>query len=205
MKLPIIREWDFILSLIFNQILIKYKLIVIPGHVIIDSAVVRTTSNFVADGGTVIMTGYSGIADTNGQVFIIPRPGMLTDVFGIRISGFYRTDLKYHRNVQSEFFEVDGKKREVLYAEAGHHSCRIQADYYEQIELREAVSYSNFRDKQSGAVSVNNYGQGRTYNAAVESNSKFIVWLMRQLEDVLGMQKSLPVPMEIQAQKIEDG
>lgn len=151
------------------------------------------------------MTGYSGIADTNGQVFIIPRLGMLTDVLGIRISGFYRTDLKYHRNVQSEFFEVDGKKREVLYAEAGHHSCRIQADYYEQIELREAVSYSNFRDKQSGAVSVNNYGQGRTYNAAVESNSKFIVWLMRQLEDVLGMQKSLPVPMEIQAQKIEDG
>jgi beta-galactosidase len=67
-----------------------YKLLVVPG-------VTRSWTKpaagkireFVRGGGTAVMTGYSAMLDERGQVFATtPLPGRLSDVFGIRVSGF---------------------------------------------------------------------------------------------------------------------
>ncbi len=49
----------------------EYKLLIIPGHVIMEECVTDTVREFVAQGGTVIMTGYSGMADGTGTAYTI--------------------------------------------------------------------------------------------------------------------------------------
>ena len=71
---------------------LPYKLLVIPGVALVDESTASKIREFVRAGGTVVMTGYSAMVDEHGQVFSSPLPGRLSDVFGIRISGFEETD-----------------------------------------------------------------------------------------------------------------
>ncbi len=71
---------------------LRYKLLVIPGLVLIDEPTASKIREFVRGGGTVVMTSYSAMVDEHGQVFSSPLPGRLSDVFGIRVSGFEETE-----------------------------------------------------------------------------------------------------------------
>ncbi|MBN2590792.1 MAG: beta-galactosidase trimerization domain-containing protein [Sedimentisphaerales bacterium] len=57
-----------------------------------DEVTAAKIRDFVKNGGTVIMTSNSAIVDTNGQVFATTRPGMLNEVFGIRLGSFEETE-----------------------------------------------------------------------------------------------------------------
>ena len=71
---------------------LRYKLLVIPGVVLIDEPTASKIREFVRGGGTAVMTGYSAMVDEHGQVFSGALPGRLGDVFGIRVSGFEETE-----------------------------------------------------------------------------------------------------------------
>ena len=70
---------------------LNYKLLFIPGVAVMDKVSAEKIRSFVHDGGTVIMTSNSAIVDTCGQVFDSRRPGMLSDVFGIRLGSYEET------------------------------------------------------------------------------------------------------------------
>ena len=68
-----------------------YKLILIPGHCLMDERSAETIGRYVENGGTVVMTAYSAKVNQYNQVFDTPMPGLLHDVFGIRANAFERT------------------------------------------------------------------------------------------------------------------
>ena len=67
---------------------LRYKLVVLPGVAVMDEISAGKIREYVQEGGTVVMTGQSAILDENNQVFATTLPGRLSDVFGIRVSGF---------------------------------------------------------------------------------------------------------------------
>ena len=71
---------------------LDYKLLFVPGVAVMDKITANKIRNFVKNGGTVVMTANSAIVDTTGQVFASTRPGMLNDVFGIRLGGYEETE-----------------------------------------------------------------------------------------------------------------
>ncbi len=71
---------------------LQYKLLVVPGVAVMDAGTASKIRAFVKAGGTVVMTAYSAMADEHGQVFGSTLPGGLSDVFGIRVSGFEETE-----------------------------------------------------------------------------------------------------------------
>lgn len=182
----------------------EYKLLIVPGHILIEPAVAETIRNYVKHGGTVIMTGYSGNVDETGKAFSVPKPGNLSDVFGIRVAGFYRTDIKGFHSENSEIVGAGEQSHELLKVEKEGESFLIDVDYYEDLELKTAESFATFQDKNMCAVSVNHYGKGTAYYIAAETNQTILAWLVDYLTEELGLEKGIDTPEGVQARRIAE-
>ena len=95
-------------------------------------------------------------------------------------------------------------KRELLKVSADE-TFYIDVEYYEELELHTAVEYAAFPDKEMCAVSVNEFGAGKAYYVAAESNTVLLKWLVNRLIPVLGLKRGLSVPEGIQAREIAPG
>ena len=198
------------LNMDFNTIGLKnkkhnYKLLILPSYVMMSKEEADAVRKYVADGGTVIMTAYSATVDEHNQVFATPRPGRLSDVFGIRVAGFDRTGAEWRDfAVDARIVEDEKGKRELLRVSADE-PFYIDVEYYEELELRTAREYTSFPDKDMCAVSVNEYGKGRAYYVAAESNTTLLKWLVSKLIPLLGLKRGIAVPEGIQAREIASG
>lgn len=180
-----------------------YKVMILPGYVVMSKADADSIRRFTAEGGTVIMTAYSAMVDADGQVFSVPRPGLLDDVFGVRVAGFDRTDSAWNFTAGSRIVEDDQGRHELLKIEAAE-PFYIDVDYYEELELTGAESVADFGGKGLCAVSVHSYGLGKAYYLAAETNAELLRWLLEFLTDSLGLKRGLSVPEGIQARQIAE-
>ena len=179
-----------------------YKLLIIPGHILIDPAVSNTIRDFISEGGTAIMTGYSGTVNENGQVYDIPHPGSLSDVFGIRVAGFYRTDMPGFFSENSSRTIYNGKERELLTITGMDSSVNVSIDYYEDLECHSATPLAFYQEKELPAITINSYGKGNAIYVGSEVNSDLLKWLINHLAPILQLEQPLMVPHGIQARKI---
>lgn len=198
------------LNIDFNTISLKnrkhdYKLLLLPSYVMMSEEEAAAVREFVAEGGTAIMTAYSATVDEHNQVFGTPRPGRLGDVFGIRVAGFDRTGAEWRDFAENVKIVEDAKgKRELLKVSADE-EFYIDVEYYEELELHSAKEYAAFPEKGICAVSVNEYGKGRAYYVAAESNTVLLEWLVKKLIPELGLKEGMQVPEGIQAREIAEG
>lgn len=179
----------------------NYRLIIVPGHVLIDEKTAYTLRNYIENGGTVIMTGYSGTVNENGQVYTSPKPGALADVFGIRVAGFYRTDMPGFFSKGAEVREAGGKARERLSVTRDGKHLTVDVDYYEELEVCSASVWAWYENKDMPAVTVCRYGKGKAFYMASETNAAFLEWVVEGLAEELELEQPLAVPRGIQARK----
>ncbi|MET4591737.1 beta-galactosidase [Arthrobacter sp. 754] len=135
---------------------LDYKILVIPGAALIDEASAANIRRFVANGGTAIMTSYSAFVDTNGQVFCTTRPGLLDDVFGIRLGGYQETALLNELTSG----RLPGNSLDIMFGEA---RIRTEAPRIDEIHLRGARAVGSIvgLDRGYPAVTVHAFGLGR--------------------------------------------
>lgn len=163
-----------------------YKLLILPNHVIMTEEMAETVRSFVKNGGTVIMTGYSAVVDDTDTVITSTHPGYLSDVFGIRVGGFRRVE----NPVTVQF--ADG-------------SVSSGAQYYDEIQLRDATSFATCTDDGSCAVSVNRFGAGKAYYIAAETDGALLTALIERVRDEADLTPPLPVPAGVEGRMIRDG
>lgn len=163
-----------------------YKLLILPNHVIMTEEMAETVRSFVKEGGTVIMTGYSAVVDDTDTVITSTHPGYLSDVFGIRVGGFRRVE----DPVTVQF--ADG-------------SVSSGAQYYDEIQLRDATSFATCADDGSCAVSVNRFGAGKAYYVAAETDGALLTALIERVRDEADLTPPLPVPAGVEGRMIRDG
>lgn len=164
------------LNLDYNMVNLRdmkknYRVLILPDHVIMSPDMADTVRQYVKSGGTVIMTGYSAVTDETGRVFDSPMPGLLSDVFGLRVAGFLRAGWP----------DMDG---ETVPSEKtvrmGDSIIRTQLAYTEQLELHGAEMMAAFEDG-SCAVSLHAYGQGKAFYIAAEASQALIQPLIMKL------------------------
>lgn len=159
-----------------NELKGNYKLLIIPGHTAMSPEEADTVRQYVSGGGTVVMTGYSAVVDEHGQVFSTTMPGYLSDVFGVRVAGFERPD-------ESAYADIH---------------------YYEELELKTASQYASFPGQELCAISVHEFGKGKAYYAAAETNCVLLQQLIERLTPELGLKQGPAVPRGIQARAIAE-
>ena len=163
-----------------------YKMVVVPADYLMDPASAHAIRTYVRNGGTVLMTAFSAKVDENGNWFDTPLPGMLSDVFGLRTSAFYR--------VQKPLtFDLNG------------HSVATTLREYEVLEPSTAKVIARFTSTadRTPAVTVNHFGKGRAIYLATASNATSIGPVMQSLFASCGIQPGPRTPEGVYARRVD--
>lgn len=186
----------------------KYKLLIIPGHAIMDNDSAASVRTFVESGGTVLMTAYSAKVDENNRVFTTPMPGELSDVFGIRVGAFNRTwshtPSENAGGLDKTEMYIEREKPSILF---DGHEFTPEMTYYEVIEPHKAKVRATFSNtvEESPAVTENQYGEGKAIYVAMPANLSFLQALLHSLYPSLGIQLGPVTPAGVFARDLEEG
>ena len=166
--------------------LAPYKLVVIPADFVMDPGSAAAIRHYVSEGGTVLMTAFSAKVDEHGQWFPTPLPGLLSDVFGLKTSGFYASDPALE-------FDLNGKS--------------IDTEVHEYEVLRPSTAailarFTNIADHPA-AVTINRFGRGNAVYLATESKASAISPLLDGLYKSLGIQPGPQTPDGVYARVVD--
>ena len=164
----------------------RYKLVILPSAYMMDQQTADAVRSYVANGGTVVMTGYSAKVDETGKWFETPLPGRLTDVFGLRTNEFYRSEVP-------------------LKVRFGKDELTGTDPYYEVLEPTTAQPLATFTNtpKPSPAITVNHYGKGKAIYVATAVQGALLDPLLRSLYAELGIDRGPQTPKGVVARVVE--
>ncbi|WP_217593842.1 beta-galactosidase [Cohnella sp. GbtcB17] len=191
-----------------RELRLNYKLLVVPGHAVMDDASAATIRAFVERGGTVVMTAYSAKVNAHNQVFDTTLPGALSDVFGIRVGAFVRT--RSHTPSENagglEKTELRLERERPIVA-FGESQYEPPIDYYEIVETRTATATASFVNtlERSPAITRNRYGKGEAIYVAVPASTAILKPLLASLYPALGIEPGPATPSGVAARTLEDG
>lgn len=186
----------------------SYKLLIVPGHAVMDDESAATIRSFVDNGGTVVMTAYSAKVNGHNRVFDTPLPGALSDVFGIRVGAFARTRTHTPKENAGGLEKTDLRlERERPVISLGQQAYEPPIDYYEIIEPKTADTAASFVNtlERSPAVTRNRYGKGEAIYVAIPANSPFLKPLLESLYPALGIRTGPATTPGVVARKLEGG
>jgi beta-galactosidase len=177
---------------------LNYKLLIVPGVAVMDEITAAKIRDFVSNGGTVVMTSNSAIVDTTGQVFSTTRPGLLSNVFGIRIGSYEETESLNEISPKG----YTGKKLQVTYEGKPTNTESAQFDI---IELKGAQVLGSITslDKPYPIMTSHKYGKGRAIYIGLPADGDVLDPLVDRLINELGIQKGPDVPAGVMARQID--
>ena len=171
----------------------KYKVLVLPMVYMFKEGFAEKVRTFVENGGTLITSYWSGIADDTDRCYLEGTPHGLMDVLGIRsteIDGLYDWE-------ENEFVPVEGNELGLDRT----YTCKYLCDL---VELRGAKSLMTYgKDFYAGyaALTVNDYGKGRAWYVAADAERDFFAdFLGKVLEAnqiACGVKGDIPDALEI--------
>src|SRR5579859_2210464 len=177
---------------------LHYKLVFLLGISVMDEATAARVRNYVKEGGTVVMTGNSAVVDATGKVFDSTHPGLLNDVFGIRVAGYEETESLNELSRK----RLTGKKLELTYKGT---AIPTEAARFEVIDPRgaEVLGSITSLDKDYPIMTANRYGKGRAFYIGLPAKSELLGPLVDGLVDELSIRKGPAVPSGVMARQID--
>lgn len=146
--------------------LTKYKVVIAPMLYMVKEGEDENLRQFVANGGTLIVSFFSGIVDENDRVHLGGYPGPLRDILGIFVE---------------EFVPYPETKVNKIYSNDGEYDCTTWADI---IRLEGAEPLATFKgDWYAGlpAVTRNCYGKGEGIYVGTYPDSNYLGRLLEQV------------------------
>lgn len=177
---------------------LDYKLLFVPGVAVMDKATASKIRDYVNNGGTVIMTSNSAIVDATGQVFATTRPGMLSDVFGIRVGSYEETEAI--NEISGKSFQ--GKKLEFTYEGKAIDTESARFDIIEP-KGAEVIGTLTSLDKVYPIMTSNKYGKGRAIYVGLPAKGEVLGPVVDELINELGLKKGPDVPSGVMARQID--
>lgn len=177
---------------------LKYKLLIVPGVVVMDETSAAKIRDYISNGGTVIMTGNSAIVDEHGQVFTSTHPGRLADVFGIRIASFEEPAAL---NEISKL-GLRGKKLRLTY---GSKEIDTESGCFDVIEPRtaEVLGHLVGLDKDYPIITANKYGKGTAIYIGLPAKSEILDPMVDELIGKLAIKRGPTAPTNVMARFID--
>jgi len=176
---------------------LHYKLLVVPGVAVMDEPTAARIREFVRGGGTAVMTGYSAMLDEHNQVFATTLPGRLSDVFGIRVSGFE----------ESEFMNElsrDGLRGRQVRVSYGGRNLNVQSPRFDVIEPKDAEVLGRIAnlDRDYPVVTTHKFGAGTAIYIGLPAREELLDAVVGDLVNRLAIKLGPAVPAGVMARQI---
>lgn len=177
---------------------LDYKLVFVPGVAVMDVETAKKIKDYVQNGGIVVMTANSAIVDTTGQVLTSTRPGLLSDVFGIRVASYEETEVLNEISGKS----YKGKKIEFNYKGK---AVDTESARFDIIEPRgaEVIGSLTSLDKNYPIMTINKYGKGKAIYVGLPADGAVLDPLVDELLEELRIKKGPEVPSGVMARQID--
>jgi len=177
---------------------LNYKLLILPGLAVMDATTAGKIRDFVKNGGVVIMTANSAVVDERGQVFSSTHPGLLNDLFGIRVGSYEETE---QLNEISRKAYHD-KKMEVTYRGKAVDTESTRFDVVEPVTA-EVLGKITSLDKDYPVVTSNKYGAGRAIYIGLPAKEEVLNLMLDDLIAELSIRKGPEVPAGVMARETD--
>ena len=177
---------------------LNYKLLFLPGVAVMDEKTAAKVREYVKKGGTVVMTSNSAVVDATGKVFTSTHPGLLSDVFGIRVASYEETEAL--NEISRKAFK--GKKLEVTY---GGRTAVTESARFDVIEAKGATVLGAITslDKDYPVITSNRYGKGRAIYVGLPAKGEVLGPLVDDLIKELSIRRGPDVPAGVMARQID--
>jgi beta-galactosidase len=177
---------------------LKYKLLIVPGVTLMDRPTADRIREFVRRGGTVLMTGYSAMVDEHGQVFSTTHPGLLSDVFGIRVGSFEVTGVLNELSRDG----MTGDRLRIGYKDL---SLSCEAPRVDVIESSGAgvLGTVTSLDRDYPIVTSNRYGEGTAIYVGLPAREEILGPIVDDLLGSLSISAGPRVPAGVMARNID--
>ena len=155
-----------------------YRLVVAPHLYLVDEAIAANLREFVAVGGTLLLTYFSGIADANDRLWSGAAPQPFAELLGLEIEEYAP--------------HADGRPRRVRTADGRTFEATIWSDI---IGLRGAEALATFADDwYSGrpAATRHRFGEGTALYVGTTLDSDGLAWLLTEACAAAGVQFGRP-------------
>jgi beta-galactosidase len=141
----------------------------------------------------------SAVVDSSNQVFSSTRPGLLNDVFGIRLGSYEEIE---NMNEISPIFYT-GKKVQVNYK---GNNIESESPRFDIIEPKGAEVLGNITslDKKYPVITSNIYGKGRAINIGLPARNEILRPLVEDLISELSITQGPDVPEGVMARQIDE-
>jgi len=176
---------------------LNYKLLILPGVALMKQSTADKVREFVKNGGTVIMTGYSAMVDLHGQVFTSTHPGLLNDVFGIRAGSFEETA---NLNEISRM-NFNGNKLNINY---NNQNLITESPRFDVIEPKGATVMATITslDKDYPVITSNKYGKGEAIYIGIPARESVLDAVIGEVLKSVPIRKGPETPKDVMARYI---
>ncbi len=164
----------------------KYKIMLVPQLYLAKEDLGPRLEKFVSDGGTLVMSFFSGIANQNDHIYLGGYPGPFRKVLGLWIEDF-------------EAFQPD-QTSPIAVDEGGQaFSSGLWADF---LHLEGAEVLAQFKGDylaQRPAILRHKFGQGQSYYLATQPDAEGMSWLLEKVCREANLAPSLTTPAGVEA------
>ena len=178
----------------------KYKVLALPMVYMFKEGFAKKIRSFVENGGTLITSYWSGIADDTDRCYLEGTPHGLMDVLGIRsteIDGLYDWE-------ENSFVPVAGNELGLDKT----YTCKYLCDLVELRGARTLMTYGSDFYEGYSCLTVNEYGKGKAWYVAADADKEFYGdFLEKVLKDSgvsCGIKEEIPDALEITVRECEN-
>ena len=164
----------------------RYKLVIAPNLYLVNEEAVKNLHNYVQNGGTLVMSFFSGIVDENEHIYLGGYPAPFQDLLGLIVEEY----VPYSATESNSISAGDGKQ----------FTCSLWSDV---IHLKTAEALATFeQDYYAGASAItqNRFGKGLAYYIGTALDQTGMEWLINnicQSADIKPVIEQIPEGIEI--------
>ena len=140
----------------------KYKVIYMPAYVMVSDEIKARLENYVANGGTLVLTYRSGIKDLNNNMETSTLPAKLRNLAGITVQEFDSSPIEV---AISDGWGKSTLWRDILEVETAKIIATYDSEYY----------------TGTPAITVNSYGKGRVWYVGCDLSEDAIYKLVKMI------------------------
>lgn len=168
-----------------------YKLVIAPHIYLVDDSSAANIENYVANGGTLLTTFFSGIVDREDHVRLGGYPAPFRKALGMWVEEFSAYGDTHNGRVES----ADGRQ----------FSCSFWSDV---VRLEGADVLARYLDDYfagSAAVTQHAFGKGHAYYLGTELDAPGLAWLIERVCAQAGLRPVKELPRGIEITRRTDG
>ncbi len=157
-----------------------YRLVLVPNLYLVRDEAARQLERYVADGGTLVMSFFSGIVDEHEHIRLGGYPAPFRAMLGLRVEEF----VPY----------APGQTNTIIVDDGSCYPCDLWSDL---IDLEGATPIAHYADAfYAGrpAATRHSFGRGTAYYVGTRPGSNGIAWLLNRACEQAGVRAAYPVP-----------